>query len=69
MLCTFTVLMALLLALVTTGIVLAFVGDVESLKQPLLDSLESYDPNSNDSGDEALVNAWDEFQRDVRIYI
>ncbi len=55
--------MALLLALVLTGVILAFVGDLEEkIRSPLLDSLEKYDPDSNNNADEALVNAWDDFQ-------
>ncbi len=49
-----------------TAVVLAFVGDLEEkIKSPLLDSLENYDPESNSNSDEALVNAWDDFQREV----
>ncbi len=58
--------MIILLILILVGVVMAFVGNLEEkLMDPLYNSLENYDPESNNSGDEALVNAWDEFQRDV----
>ncbi len=64
----YTVFVIILLVLIVVGVVLAFTGDLEEkLKDPLYDSLENYDPESNNSGDEALVKAWDEFQRDVSV--
>ena len=55
-----------LLVLILTGTVFAFKTDFESLRSPFYRTLENYDPDSNKGTDKALVEAWDEFQQDVR---
>ena len=56
----------LIMALLLTGIILACVTDMKYIKEPLYKSLKDYDPDSSSSEDKALVQAWDQTQRDLQ---
>ena len=40
-------------------------GNVDALKQPFLQSLETYNPDDSSGPAKALVDVWDDFQSDV----
>ena len=65
----YSILVFVLLVLVTVGSILALTGDLKALKAPFFETLKDYKPEwvSNSAEDEALRDAWDSFQQDVRI--
>jgi len=66
MLWTYFVFVAILLVGMGVGAYFIFSGNTDTLKQPFLSSLETYDPSKTDNPSKALVNAWDDFQQDYK---
>ena len=56
-----------LVILIGMGVGTYFVlsGNVDALKQPFLQSLETYNPDDSSGPAKALVDVWDDFQSDV----
>ena len=58
--------------LVTIGACLVTFQSIELLKEPLLDSLNKYNPGSADEGILELTRSWDDVQKEVsclKLYI
>ena len=51
--------------LVTIGACLVTFQSIELLKEPLLESLNKYDPGSADEGILELTRSWDDVQKEV----
>jgi len=62
----FTLILAMFIVMVV-GAVLGYSGNLEeTIKKPLKDALNKYDPDSDDQGMVAYRNAWDEVQKELK---
>ncbi len=56
----------ILLIGLAVGAFMAFSGKMETLKDPFIEALKKYNDQSPITADKVLVEAWDNFQKDVR---
>lgn len=66
MLWTYFILVLVILIGMGVGTYFVLSGNVDALKQPFLQSLETYNPDDSSGPAKALVDVWDDFQSDYQ---
>ena len=61
-------LLLLMFLLISIGAIIAAFQSVDYLKQPLLDSLKNYNPESPAEEKQGITQAWDDVQKEVQKY-
>ena len=61
-------LLLLMFLLISIGATIAAFQSVDYLKQPLLDSLKNYNPESPAEEKQGITQAWDDVQKEVQKY-